>query len=186
MVFDDSNIYSLFAHNVGNNINPRTHYSLYAWRKDAAVAAEAESIGATAAREKAAAKRKGKQKPHQQPAAKQSQSVWALDNPGVHANAMVLTGDKLFLAGAPDVADETQTREYVFGADDGVAAQMRRQEKAWLGAEGGVLAVVSAETGDKLAEYKTDSIPVWDGLIAAGEKLYAAMQDGTVVCYSQK
>jgi len=34
MVFDDSRVYAFFAHNVGNNINPRTSYSLYAAEKD--------------------------------------------------------------------------------------------------------------------------------------------------------
>jgi outer membrane protein assembly factor BamB len=37
MVFDESNVYAFFAQNVGNNINPRTFYTLYAASKDAPV-----------------------------------------------------------------------------------------------------------------------------------------------------
>jgi len=108
--------------------------------------------------------------------------VWELDRPGVHANGMVLAGANLFLGGAPDVADEEQTTRYVFGADDELNRQMLRQEKAWKGSEGGVLVVVSAETGRKISIQKIAGIPVWDGMIATQEKLYMALQDGSVLC----
>ena len=39
MVFDESRVYSFFAHNVGNNINPRTSYSLYAADKGSIIIA---------------------------------------------------------------------------------------------------------------------------------------------------
>jgi hypothetical protein len=170
MVFDDAKVYSLFAHNVGNNINPRTYYTLYAAYKDEAVPAPREN-------------RKGKDKSR---AAKRAPSgpghVWELDKPGVHASGMVLAGTKLFLAGAPDVADEERTAEYVFGADDELNRQMLRQEKAWMGSEAGVLVVVSAETGRKLSTQKIAGIPVWDGMIATQNKLYMALKDGSVLC----
>jgi outer membrane protein assembly factor BamB len=170
MVFDDARAYSLFAQNVGNNINPRSYYTLYAAPKDNA----APAIGKD--------RRGRKQSKASRSASPGVRHVWELDRPGVHANGMVLADAKLFLAGAPDVADEERTAEYVFGADDELNRQMLRQEKAWAGFEGGVLVVVSAETGRKLSTHKIAGIPVWDGMIAAKGRLYMALQDGSILC----
>ena len=152
MVFDESNVYAFFAQNVGNNINPRTYYTLYAASKDA-----------TAVKN-------------------QIPYIWRLDRPGLLANAMVLAGRNLFLAGPPDVADEEKTYDFVFGADDEINRQMRRQEQAWLGKEGALLWVVSADTGQRLSEYELPAIPVWDGMIAANGRLYLSLKDETVLC----
>ena len=95
---------------------------------------------------------------------------------------MVLAGRNLFLAGPPDVADEEKTFGFVYGADDEIHRQMRSQEEAWQGKRGALVWVVSADTGEKLAEHKLPAIPVWDGMIAASGRLYAALQDGTVLC----
>ena len=48
------------------------------------------------------------------------------------------------------------------------------------GVEGGLVAVDSA-TGAKIIERDMPPL-VWDGLIAANERLYATTQDGTVLC----
>jgi len=45
---------------------------------------------------------------------------------------------------------------------------------------------VSAIDGKKVSEYKLDSLPVWDGLIAAAGKLYMTTMNGEVCCYSGK
>ncbi len=45
------------------------------------------------------------------------------------------------------------------------------------------LQAVSAETGNKLADHKLDTYPVFDGLIAAEGRLFMSMLDGTVRCY---
>lgn len=177
MVFDKSRVYLLFAHNVGNNINPRTYYSLYAANKDGSVA-----TAAVAAAEKGngGRRRKGKQKAAQPQ--KKVSYIWELARPELLANAMVLADRNLFLAGAPDVADEEKTFEYVFGADDEINRQMRRQEQAWLGKEGALLNVVSVDTGQKLSGYKLPAIPVWDGMIAADGRLYLALRNGAILC----
>jgi len=99
---------------------------------------------------------------------------------------MVLTGRNLFLAGSPDVADEEKTYGFVYGADDEINRQMRRQEQAWLGEQGAALWAVSADTGEKLAEYTLDAISVWDGMIASNGRLYASLKDGSVVCMGGK
>jgi len=169
IVFDESRVYSFFAQNVGNNINPRTSYSLYAAQKDL-------SVPERTVREKES-RRSRKKAPQAQ-----IQNVWELARPDLLANAMVLAGGKLFLAGPPDVADEEKTYDFVFGADDPINRQMRRQEEAWLGKQGALLWAVSAETGLKVSERKIPAIPVWDGMIAANERLYFSLNDGTILC----
>ena len=81
---------------------------------------------------------------------------------------MVLTGNTLFVAGPPDVLDST----------DPLAA--------FEGRKGASLRAVSAANGETLAEYEFESPPVFDGLIAANERLYLALRNGTVVCMEAK
>jgi hypothetical protein len=45
---------------------------------------------------------------------------------------------------------------------------------------------VKAADGTKLAEHKLDVPPVFDGLIAAGGRLFMSMADSTVVCLGGK
>jgi hypothetical protein len=45
-----------------------------------------------------------------------------------------------------------------------------------------LLVVVSAKDGNKLSEMPLEYPPVFDGMIAAGGRLYACLQDGSVVC----
>jgi hypothetical protein len=78
---------------------------------------------------------------------------------------MVLAGDKLIMAGPPDLVPE----------DDPYAA--------FDGKLGAGLWVVSAADGQKLAEYSLDSQPAFDGLIAAGGRLYLSTADGSVLCF---
>jgi hypothetical protein len=79
---------------------------------------------------------------------------------------MVLAGDKLFVAGPPDVIPD----------DDPTAA--------FEGRRGGDLWAFSAETGKKIAEINhTHAPPVYDGLIAAQGSLYLSTTDGTILCF---
>ncbi len=82
----------------------------------------------------------------------------------VRMKALVLAGDLLFGAGPPDVVPQ----------DDPMAAFEGR-----LGAR---LWVVSTRDGRKLAEYELERPPVFDGLIAAGGRLYVALDNGRLVC----
>jgi hypothetical protein len=93
--------------------------------------------------------------------------VWSKHVP-LRALAMVLAGDKLFMAGPPDVMP----------ADDPYASFEGR-----LGAQ---LWAVSTSDGQKLAEYELDTLPRFDGMIAAGGRLYCSMADGSVLCMGPK
>ena len=50
------------------------------------------------------------------------------------------------------------------------------------GQEGGVLRIVSAADGEEVSQTKLDFPPVWDGMAAAGGRLYMSTADGTVHC----
>ncbi len=84
----------------------------------------------------------------------------------IRVRAMVKAGDLLFLAGPPDVLD---------AGDPYAALEGRRDAR---------LAAVSAEDGTQLVEHRLDAPPVFDGLIAAGGRLYVSLEDGNLVCLS--
>ena len=67
-----------------------------------------------------------------------------------------------------------------------VPSALAEQSEALHGKEGALLWAVSAKNGKKLSEYKLDSLPAWDGMIATGGRLYLATATGEVVCYSGK
>jgi len=84
----------------------------------------------------------------------------------VRIRAMVLAGERLFVAGPPDVVDPA----------DPMAA--------FDGRKGAVLCVHSAADGTTLAEHPLESPPVFDGLIAAGGRLYLSLTDGHLQCWA--
>jgi hypothetical protein len=82
--------------------------------------------------------------------------------------AMVKAGDILFVAGPPDV----------FDSKDPFAAFEARK--------GARLVAVSAADGKKLSETPLECPPIFDGMIAAGGRLFASLQDGSVVSLTAK
>ena len=84
--------------------------------------------------------------------------------PPVLARAMVLAGNNLFLAGPPDI----------FSSEEPAAT--------FEGKRGGLLCVLSAADGSELAKYDLASPPVFDGMAAAGGRLYMATTGGEVLC----
>jgi hypothetical protein len=81
---------------------------------------------------------------------------------------MVKAGDTVFVAGGPDMLDPK---------DPYAAFESRK---------GANLVAVSAQDGKKLSEASLDCPPVFDGLIAAGGRLFASLEDGTLVCLAGK
>jgi len=92
-----------------------------------------------------------------------STELWTSHIP-LTGKAIALAGDVLFVAGTP----------VVFPKDD--------LAKAYEGRMGGILWAASAATGQKLAQYKLDAPPAWDGLAAANGMLILSLADGRVVC----
>jgi len=83
---------------------------------------------------------------------------------GIRITAMVRAADTLFVAGSPDVVDP----------DD--------PHGAWEGRKGGVLAAYSTSDGRQLAKIELAAPPVWDGMAAAGGRLYLGLSDCRVIC----
>ena len=65
----------------------------------------------------------------------------------------------LFVAGPPDVADESKMFGFLPGADDDINRQLQEQEAAWNGQHGGVLQAVSTDTGERLAPLSSTPFP---------------------------
>ena len=109
---------------------------------------------------------------------------WIHEEPDVLAKAMVLANDRLFIAGPRDVVDEKQ----MWGRSNDKEFQDKMAEQAaWFkGEHGGYLQVYSKKDGKKLAEIQLDSLPAFDGMIAARGALYMVTEDGSIVCYRSK
>ena len=96
-----------------------------------------------------------------------SQQTWQKHIP-VRVNAMVATADLLFVAGSPDVVDPNDPLG------------------AFEGRKGGVIYACSKNEGRILWQYVVSAPPVFNGLVAANNCLYLAMQDGTVACFGKR
>jgi outer membrane protein assembly factor BamB len=102
----------------------------------------------------------------------------------VQVNSMVLTDNALFVAGPPDVADEEQSVKTLL--DAGTQKKLAEQSAAFEGKRGAVLIAVSRDDGAKLAAYRLDFVPRFDGLIAANGRLYVSTLDGEVLCLADE
>jgi hypothetical protein len=104
---------------------------------------------------------------------------WSRDVP-LLVRAMVLSGGHLFIAGPPDLIDEEQAFQHIEQVN--VQRNLASQAAALQGKSGGVLWVVSTTDGEKSAEYDLSSPPVFDGMAAAGERLYLTTVQGSLQC----
>jgi outer membrane protein assembly factor BamB len=86
----------------------------------------------------------------------------------VRVRTMVSTDQYLFTAGPPDVVDPNDPLG------------------AFEGRKGGVLNIFDKLNGRKLAEYKLDSPPVFNGAAVANGKLYISSEDGTLSSFGSK
>jgi outer membrane protein assembly factor BamB len=94
--------------------------------------------------------------------------------------AMVVADKTMFIAGPPDIIRTKGTS----GEEALVLANPQEALAAWKGKEGGTLWAVSISNGKKLADYKLDSQPVFDGMAAANNRLYLANKNGRIICFA--
>jgi len=104
---------------------------------------------------------------------------WSNDT-SVQVTAMVLADKVLFVAGPPDVEDEVESVKKL--ADPETRKKLVEQSEAFEGKHGALLVAVSVEGGKKLAAYRLESMPRFDGMIAANGRLYVVTADGKVQC----
>jgi hypothetical protein len=107
---------------------------------------------------------------------------WKLDQPAMIARAMTVAGSRLFVSGPPDLFDERQA--FHNPDDPRIKAMLKRQAAAYEGREGGELWVMDKADGHVVSRYLLDTVPVFDGMAAAGDSLYLATTDGRVLCFS--
>ncbi len=93
--------------------------------------------------------------------------IWSRKIP-IRAHGMLLARDRLYIAGPPDLSSELDAYE------------------AMIGKRGAVFRVVATTDGSQLAEFNMKEVPVFDGLIAAGDRLYMSTMDGTLICLGAK
>ena len=118
-----------------------------------------------------------------QPRLQHPRYAWSHSVP-LQARAMVLAADTLFLAGPPDVVDEEEAFAR-FGEPE-TSKKLAQQDEALRGKQGALVWAVSAGHGEKLAEHRLDTLPVFDGLAAAGGRLFLATTDGRVLCFAKQ
>jgi hypothetical protein len=82
---------------------------------------------------------------------------------------MLVAADQLAIAGPPETGVDP---------DDPLGT--------YEGRKGGTLWTLSAASGEKLAEYKLESPPVFNGMAAAGGQLFVTLKSGTVLCMGAK
>ncbi|MHC4389264.1 MAG: hypothetical protein ACYSX1_11755, partial [Planctomycetota bacterium] len=106
---------------------------------------------------------------------------WRVVGPPLLVRAMVLADKTLFIAGPPDVVDETKAFGRFNEAD--IRAKLEQQQASLDGEKGSLLWSVSTTDGNILSRQKLDSLPVFDGMAAAGGRLYLSTTDGNVICF---
>ena len=107
---------------------------------------------------------------------------WRLDQPSVMARALAVSSEMLFIAGPDDLLDE---RRAFHDADDPeVQELLAQQAEALAGRHGGQLWVLSKADGKVVARYALDTIPVFDGMAVAGDRLFISTVDGRVLCFA--
>ena len=120
-----------------------------------------------------------KGKKTRQPAPPAQKYRWTTGVP-FYVRAMLVAGDTIFIAGPPEL---TRTK----GPGEGALMLEDAQDAvaAWEGKKGAKMWAVSAKDGSKLAEFTLGAPPVFDGMAAAGGRLYLAVSDGSLVCYAK-
>ena len=99
-----------------------------------------------------------------------STELWSSDIP-LTGKAIIKAGDTVCLAGTPIGFTDNSWKKYV---------------ESYEQRSGGILWLASAKDGTKIAEYKLDAAPRWDGMAAVNGRLFITMQDGSIRCLSGK
>jgi outer membrane protein assembly factor BamB/2-polyprenyl-3-methyl-5-hydroxy-6-metoxy-1,4-benzoquinol methylase len=176
LVMEGNDFYEVRGYPPGRsaNFDPRpSGYTLFAGtfsvtppKRKEAPAAEASTSKKRRRTSAADPKTTSKKRRQRKPPATVASQRWSTKLP-LTGKAMALAGDVLFVAGTP------------------VAFPRNDLARAYEGRMGGVLWAASAETGEKMAEYKLDAPPAWDAMAVARDRLYLALTDGRVICMGE-
>jgi len=103
--------------------------------------------------------------------------IWSVDVP-VLARGMLKSGDHLFIAGPKELYTEPAIAERLEEAD--IQARVKQQKESLNGPA--TLVVLSTRDGALVRQIELSCGVRWDGLAAAGERLYLSGLDGRVHC----
>ena len=152
LVFDDTHTYGVKVyrewHGLSPEFKPGSGYRLFADPNSNEPTLNPTAIG----------REKGAGFSRKQPPA------WSKKVP-VRVEAMVLAGDRLYVAGPPDLPSGEEA------------------EAAMRGKRGARFRVISAKDGARLAGFELESAPVFDGMIAAYNRLYMVTRDGGIMSF---
>ncbi len=109
---------------------------------------------------------------------------WANDVP-IYVRAMVLAGNKLFIAGPLDIIDEEETFKKLSEKDEEVQQLLARQDDALEGKFSGLLLCVNCDSGKVEHELELGALPAWDGMAGASGKLFLSTIDGRLMCFGE-
>ncbi len=109
---------------------------------------------------------------------------WTTDVP-IYARAMLLAGDRLFLAGPLDMIDEERTFKQLATKDKDVEQILAKQDDALEGKIGGLLLAVNGETGMIESLIELGTIPTWDGMAGANGQVFLTTLDGQIMCFGK-
>jgi hypothetical protein len=110
-------------------------------------------------------------------APKKAAPLWS-STESLIVRALVLGKDRLATAGPVDVGQKASEILVYTNEAEAVAG--------FEGQRGVYLRVVSAADGRQVSETKLGSLPVFDGMAAAGGKIYISQKDGTLVCFGNE
>ena len=122
-----------------------------------------------------ARRKKGQKDP--QPAVRRPskpEPFWA-DEQSLIVRAMVLTSDKLVVAGPPDLRKKEVEILAYSNEEESLAS--------FKGEKGVMLRVVSTADGRTVSEQNLDAMPVFDGMSAARGRVFVSLKNGEVQCW---
>jgi hypothetical protein len=109
---------------------------------------------------------------------------WTSDVP-IYVRAMVLSGNKLFIAGPLDIIDEEETFKLLSEKDAEVQRLLAKQDEAIEGKISGQLLAVNCDSGAVERQVDLGTLPAWDGMAGANGRLYLSTIDGQLMCFGK-
>ena len=113
---------------------------------------------------------RGKKKPANKPVAR----LWS-GTCGLTVRAQVLAGDQLLIAGPTDVAKKSDSKALSYENEAETLAAMRGEKGAFLN-------VHSTKEGARKSQVEILSVPVFDGMSVAGDRVFVSLLDGSIIC----
>jgi len=113
---------------------------------------------------------------------REAKTLWPDQKLPFFVNAMALADNMLFLAGPPDINIIDHPEIYKRSAEPEFQEKLTHQSRVLSGQEGAILWVIDKLGGKKLAEYRLEQMPVFDGMAVAKQSVFISTVAGKLVC----